>query len=134
MATRTTGSLPAAVKNARERFEAWRKTRTGGDRIPDRLWNVAVKTAGKHGPHKTARALRLDYMGLKRRMPGGGVKATGKSKAPSFVEVRGADALSTGECVAWVEDSSGGKMRIDLRGLDAAQIGRLARSFAGGSR
>ena len=134
MATQTTDSLPAALQKARERFEAWRETRTQGDRIPKRLWNLAVKTAAKHGRHKTARALRLDYMGLKRRMPGVVVKATGKSKAPSFVEVRGADALSTGECVAWVEDPCGAKLRIDLRGLDAAQLGRLARSFAGGSR
>ena len=134
MATRTTDSFPAALKKARERFEAWRKTRTGGDRIPDRLWNLAVKTAGKHGPHKTAWALRLDYMGLKRRMPGGGVKATRKSKAPSFVEVRRAAALSTAECVAWVEDPCGARMRLELRGLDAAQLGALARSFAGGSR
>ena len=134
MATQTTDSLPAALEKARERFEAWREKRTQGDRIPERLWKLAVKTATKHGRHKTVRALRLDYMGLKRRMPGGGVKATRKSKGPSFVEVRRSDALSTAECVAWVEDPSGARMHLELRGLDAAQIGALARSFAGGSR
>ena len=137
MATRTTDSLPAALKKARERFEQWRKTRTRGDRIPDRLWYLAVKAAGKHGPYKTVRALRLDYMTLKRRMPEGDVKAARKSKAsrvPSFVELPRTAAMSTPECVAWVEDTSGAKLRIDLRGLDAAQIGRLARSFAGESR
>lgn len=134
MATGTTDSLPAALKKARERFEAWRETRTPGDRIPERLWKLAVKTAENHGPYKTSRALRLDYMDLKRRIPGGVVKAAGKRKAPSFVEVRGTEALRAAECVAWVEDSSGTRMRLELRGLDAAQIGTLARSFAGGSR
>jgi hypothetical protein len=134
MATRTSDSLPAALEKARERFEAWRETRTQGDRIPERLWTLAVKTAEKQGPYKTSRALRLDYMDLKQRMPGGVVKAGGKSEAPSFVEVRRTDALSTAECVAWIEDCSGARMRLELRGLDAAQIGALARSFAGGSR
>ena len=134
MATQTTDSLPAALEKARGRFAAWRETRTQGDRIPERLWKLAVKSAAKHGPHKTSRALRLDYMGLKRRMPGSVVKAARKSKAPSFVEVRGADALSMAECLAWVEGPSGARMRLELRGLDAVQIGALARSFAGGSR
>lgn len=137
MATRTTDSLPAALRKARERFEAWRETRTPGDRIPERLWKLAVKAAEKHGPYKTSRALRLDYMDLKRRMPGGGLKTAGKRKTPSFVEVKRAvavSALSPAECVAWVEDSSGSRMRLELRGLDAAQIGTLARSFAGGNR
>jgi len=134
MATHTTVSLPTALKKARERFEQWRKARSRGDRIPDRLWNVAVKAARKHGPYKSARTLRLDYMALKRRMPESGVKAARKVKAPSFVELTRTAAVSTGECVAWVEDTSGAKMRIDLGGLDAVQIGALARSFAGGSR
>jgi hypothetical protein len=67
-------------------------------------------------------------------MRGGVLKASAKNKEPSFVEVRRPDALITGECVAWVEDSSGARLRLELRGLDAAQIGALARSFAGGSR
>ena len=134
MATRKTDSLPAGLEKARERFEAWRETRTQGDRIPDRLWKLAARTAVKHGPHRTSRALRLDYMVLKRRMPGGVLKASTKSKEPSFVEIRRPDALITGECVAWVEDLSGARMRLELRGLDAAQLGALARSFAGGCR
>ena len=120
-----------------ERFEQWRKARSRGDRIPDRLWDLAVKAARKHGPYKSASTLRLEYTALKRRMPDGDVKAARKSKAPrvpSFVELTRTAAVSTPECVAWVEDTSGAKLRIDLRGLDAAQIGRLARSFAGESR
>jgi len=134
MATRTTDSLSASLQKARQRFEAWRKTRTRGDRIPERLWTLAVRTAGKHGPYKTAITLRLDYMGLKRRMARGVVNATAKSKTQSFVELPRGDLAMTAHAIAWVEDPSGTKMRIELRGLDAAQIGALARSFAGGGR
>lgn len=144
MATRSTDSLPARLKKARDRFETWRKTRKRGERIPDRLWDLAVRTAAKHGPYNTAQALRLDYMGLKRRMAGSatkakaavkpGVKSAAKIDMPSFVELTRAVAPSAAECVAWVEDPSGAKMRIELRGLGGAEIGALARSFAGGGR
>ena len=67
-------------------------------------------------------------------MAGGAVNATAKSKAPSFVELPRADLPMTAHSIAWVEDPTGTKMRIELCGVDAAQIGALARSFAGGSR
>jgi hypothetical protein len=44
-----------------ERLEQWRKTRKHRARIPERLWKAAVRVARKHGLHRTARALRLDY-------------------------------------------------------------------------
>jgi hypothetical protein len=135
MATRTTGSigpLPRALEQARERFEAWRKTRKGGGRIPERLWKLAVRTAAKHGAYKTSLALRLDYVVLKRRLEAEqAAKALVKHEAPTFVEVRASGSSSVPECVAWVESRSGARLRLDLRGLDASQLAAFARSFAG---
>ncbi len=131
MATRSTDSLPVRVEKARDRFEAWRKTRKQGERIPKRLWNLAVRVAEKHGPYKTSRALRLDYMGLKRRMADSAVPAVAKSEAARFVEVTDADLHNEPDCVVLVESRSGAKLRIELRGVDPAQIGLFARSFAG---
>ena len=41
-----------------ERFEAWRKRRKQGGRIPEELWKGAVGLAGSLGVSKTAQGLR----------------------------------------------------------------------------
>jgi hypothetical protein len=46
----------------------WRATRPLGGRIPEALWSRAVELAGRHGVAQVARALRLDYVRLKRRL------------------------------------------------------------------
>jgi hypothetical protein len=60
--------LPAGLEGVQRRFERWRRTRRGHARIPDELWAAAVKAAGRHGLHRTVRALRLDYYSLKERV------------------------------------------------------------------
>ena len=60
--------LPAGLEGVRQRFERWRQSRRGHARIPDSLWAAAVKAAGRHGLHRTVRALRLDYYSLKERV------------------------------------------------------------------
>jgi hypothetical protein len=132
--TQPTDSLPKDLEGARERFEKWRETRKQGERIPGRLWDLAVKSAGRHGPYKTARALRLDYVSLKRRLTQRAEAAATKSETPRFVEVTGIAALKAPECVAWVEGPAGARLRLEIRGLDGAEIGAMARSFAGGGQ
>jgi hypothetical protein len=51
--------LPAGLAGVQRRFERWRHTRRGHARIPDALWAAAVKATGRHGLHRTVRALRL---------------------------------------------------------------------------
>ncbi len=61
--------LPAAVEAARARIAAWRKQR-GHRRVPmpEPLWETAARWAGTHGIAAVARALGLDFYGLKRRV------------------------------------------------------------------
>ena len=68
MDTRKTRDLPARLEAVRRRFERWRRTRRPPSRIPDPLWVVAVKLVGRYGIHRTARALRVDYYSLKKRV------------------------------------------------------------------
>lgn len=53
------------------RLEQWRKE-TGGGRsgakIPEELWQEAVRVAAVEGVNITAQELRFSYMGLKKRM------------------------------------------------------------------
>ncbi len=133
--TRKTAALPARLERARERFERWRSERQPGARIPRSLWASAAKLAKVYGVYRTARALRLDYTGLKRRAAATGGEKTPRPKAaaPAFFEMLGAGAVLVPECLVELEDASGAKMRLELKGVDAVQLGALARSFLGGA-
>lgn len=136
MATRkrTRDRVPAAVSKAIDGFKKWRQAGRPGGRIPDRLWRAAVKAAEAYRPHRTSRLLGLEYSALKKRMSGGALRAGGKRRRRArFVEVAASAALLAPECVAVITDPSGTTLRLELRGLDAAQLGALARSFAQGA-
>jgi hypothetical protein len=124
--TTSRDSLPARLAALCERFEDWRSTRTGADRIPETLWKAAVACAGRFGPYHTARALRLDYNSLKRR-----IAAQGAShEVASFVEILPPGGIPAAECVLEVESRQGTKLRIHLRRATFPDIALLARSFA----
>jgi hypothetical protein len=83
MGTRKTRDLPVRLETVRQRFERWRRTREVRSRIPEPLWASAVKVAGTYGIHRTARALRVDYYALKKRVEGR--HAVTASRAPGEV-------------------------------------------------
>ena len=68
MNTRQTRDLPASLEGVQQRFVHWRTTHKARSRIPDSLWTAAVKMAGRYGLHRTARALRVEYYSLKKRV------------------------------------------------------------------
>jgi hypothetical protein len=109
--------IPTEVERVRQRFERWRRTRKKRSPIPERLWQAAVQIAGNYGVNKTARALGLDYYGLKKRVDSGsGDRAVEKGAIGSFVEWVAAAPAVDGECVVEVESAGGTKMRVHLRG------------------
>ena len=67
MGTRQRRELPKDLAQARSRFETWRQRRQGGRRIPQSLWDLAVRLASQHGVSRTATALGLDYYSLKKQ-------------------------------------------------------------------
>lgn len=90
-----------------------------------------MKVAEGCGVHLTARTLRIDYYGLKRRVeeasmttgvPIGGEGAT-------FVELVGPLPAVSGECLVELEDDSGAKMRVHLKGVETPDLVALSRSF-----
>lgn len=138
-------ALPAPLEVLRRRFEQWRRTREGRSRIPEGLWASAVKAAGRYGLHPTARALRLDYYALKKRVEAAGSlhgnvfplppdeKATsvdGPATA-TFVELASPASGGSRECILELEDPGGAKMRVHLKGVDAPDLAALSRSFWG---
>jgi len=138
-------------------FERWRRKRKPRSRIPAPLWSAATTLAGTHGIHRTAKALRLDYYALKKRVEQqaasdgeatenssdgesvGRTPLTENSSVP-FWELTpaaelgassgdAASAAGQGECTLELADANGNKLRVHLRGLVTPDLAALSRSF-----
>ena len=127
MRSRGTRTLPARLEAGRRRFECWRRTREGRSRIPDPLWNSAVKLSAAYGIHRTAKTLRLNPDSLKKRVAsanGNGSrgqkktsqKAAGQETATAFVELVPTEGACPPECIVELENPRGVKMRIHAKG------------------
>jgi len=124
-----------SLEQVRERFKRWRETRGRGEHVPRELWAAAVGIAGAQGLHVTARELRLDYGGLKRRQQaqvGGSLQAA--SKEMQFVELTVAPTREPGdqlrsECVIEMASWRGAKMRVELNGPGLAGLAGLCSAF-----
>ena len=133
MGTRKTRELPARLEGLRRRFERWRRTREGRSRIPEPLWTSAVKVAGRYGTGRTARVLRVDYYSLKKRVEG--APAATASKVPAgaagatFLELPAPVWPGCVQCTLELENASGAKMRVHLKGVEAPDLAALSRSF-----
>jgi hypothetical protein len=130
MVGRERGDSRESLARGRERFEVWRRSRTVGARIPEKLWSLAVTLAEVHGLSRTASALRLDYHSLKNRLVGRNCESG--SVAPGFIELSPPpSAPSASECVIELEDGFGARMRLHLRGCEPPDLADLCRSFRG---
>ena len=123
MSERPTVSVPGEIERAQLQFEAWRRERQRGQRIPESLWQTAVELAKQHGVWPTARALHLDHSRLKRRVRNG----EDDEKNSAFVELIPGGAMLCG-CTVEMEDGRGARMRIELKG-GAADVTALSRTF-----
>lgn len=130
MVGRKCGDIPKSLARGRDRFEAWRRSRKFGARIPDKLWSLAVKLAEVHGVSRTATALKLDYHALKNRVAG--ESSDPSSVVPTFIELTPSPLTPSTECVVEFEDGSGARMRVQLRGCQAPDLVALGRSFWSG--
>jgi hypothetical protein len=140
MAGRKADGIPVRLERTREQFERWRKTRRRGTRIPERLWNAAVKMAGRYGINRTASTLGIDYYSLKKRaQPAQPYKVLSRraAKSPSrkrpastFVEFS-AVPVGTTECLIELEKASGAKMRVHLKGVAVPDVVSLSRGLWG---
>jgi hypothetical protein len=122
--------LPADLSRAQKRFQQWRRTRKPKSRIPEPLWELAVKAVAAHGLHRTARALKLDYYSLKERVEAvPGPRAETRANGSAFLELPPALA-SAKECLIEFEDKKG-RLRVHLKGYDAGDIATVGRRLRG---
>ena len=117
------------LDQARREFERWRQGRRRGERIPLTLWRTAVGLAAKHGVSKTSQALHLDYYALQRRLAGTQPKRP--ALPAEFVEVSLLGSAHGARCQIEICAPSGGKVRVDLAGLSAAELATFVRRVSG---
>ena len=64
-----TPPIPEAIVQLQRQLDQFRSTQPRRTKLPEPLWQAAVELARQHGIYPVAHPLRLDYMGLKKRLP-----------------------------------------------------------------
>src|SRR5580700_5764378 len=91
MMAQVNAAVASDLQQLRERFEDWRRTRSGKSPIPEPLWAAAAELARSHGVCQTAQVLRLEYKKLKKLMEGEAISTRVRQRrapaASTFMEL-----------------------------------------------
>lgn len=128
MMTRNNKPIPEALVPIQQQFEQFRATHPPRSKLPEAFWTAATELAKEHGLYTVAHALRLDYVGLKKRI-GGFAQRRRKPAQPRFVEVIAPPAPKLDECVIEFESARGAKMRIQWRAAAPPDWAGLLRAW-----
>jgi hypothetical protein len=136
---RTKGpALPAGVKQLRRRIDEWHRTRDRRTAMPADMWDEAVALARPGRAWAVARALRINFQALRRRLAETAPGTGWRRPTGTFVELSGAQIVGTtgGAPGTVVELSDGGGMRMTVRLTTAAalDVPRLVAAFRGVGR
>jgi hypothetical protein len=119
---------PASLEEAKRRFDAWRRSHRWLGRVPNQLWKMAAETAAAHGVDATARHLLLSPARLQQWLTRIEPPAAPVEETPQFLELSPIAFGGAAECTLELEDNSGKKLRIVLKGQathQAAVLGQL---------
>jgi len=111
---RKSAPIPEPVAQLQRQLDQFRGTQSRRTKLPESLWQAAVELARQHGVYSVAHPLRLDYMGLKKRLTAA-PRLPRKTSKPAFVELIAPHPATLEECVIEVESSGGSKMRIQWK-------------------
>jgi len=106
--------IPEPIAQLQRQLDQFRSTQSRGRKLPESVWQVAVELAREHGVYSVAHPLRLNYMGLKKRL-GGVSHRRRKARKPAFVELIAPQAAMLRECVIEFESLRGSKVRIQWK-------------------
>jgi hypothetical protein len=111
---KSTAPTPEAIVQLQRQLDQFRSTQPRRTKLPEQLWQAAVELARQHGIYSVAHPLRLDYMGLKKRLDGIPIRRR-KATKPAFVELTAPQSAPLEECAIDFECPSGRKMRIQWK-------------------
>ncbi|NUN02999.1 MAG: hypothetical protein HUU41_17955 [Bryobacteraceae bacterium] len=108
----STHPTPEPILELQRQLEDFRSSQPGRMKLPESLWQAAVELARRYGIYPVAYPLRLDYVGLKKRLGEVSPPDRQKAAAPAFVELVAAQPATLEACVIEFESARGAKMRI----------------------
>jgi hypothetical protein len=114
MNRKSTRAIAEPIAELQRQLDQFRSTRPRRAKLPESLWQAAVDLARQHGVYSVAKPLRLDYMGLKKRL-GEPTSRGRKVSKPAFFELIPPHPAPLEECVIEFEFSRGAKMRIQWK-------------------
>jgi len=135
MKNRSKTNIPARLARGRQRFDKFRKTHKGYHRLPESLWSAAVKLAQSYGVNPTARALRLDYSGLKKRMESAISESSSQDTTGThFIQLLPSELTAAAECAIECRHPNGTTIRIHIKGSQLPDLAALSQSLLNGDR
>jgi hypothetical protein len=121
--------LPAKLDAARQQFDQWRSQNPPRTHLPQSLWAVAAELAGEFGLNQTARTLRLNYYGLKKRLDSSACSEPPPARVTqSFLELLPIPVNPENpntECMIECKDASGMHIRIQLKEVHVPDLAKL---------
>ncbi|MBW1767331.1 MAG: hypothetical protein JRJ65_09810 [Deltaproteobacteria bacterium] len=122
--------LTPNLAQVRDQFENWRKTRQKRTAIPDALWEAAVSLSKDYPTLQISKALRLHYTTLKNRIQAEHRDSHPRSNCgPAFVELDFGRLPFPSECIVEMEDTTGSKMKMHLKGVAVVDLLELGKAF-----
>lgn len=128
MNSKSATPIPGAIEQLQRQLDEFRSTQPHRRKLPETLWQAAVELARQHGVYSVAHPLRLDYVGLKKRLDGVPDRKK-KSAKPAFVELIADHSATMADCVIEFESSVGSKMRIQWKASTAPDWISLFRAW-----
>ena len=120
--------IPEPIALLQRQLDQFRSTQPRRTKLPESLWQAAVELARQYGLYPVAHPLRLDYMGLKRRLGGASTRRRKTSK-PAFVELVTPVGTQLEEYVIECDSSGGNKLRIHWKTTTPPDWANLLRAW-----
>ncbi len=114
------------LEKAQDQFAVWRKIRKKRGSIPEKLWNVAISLAESYSVHQISKGLHLNHAALKDRVEARRVIPSGEPNHPTFIEL---PPMASGEVSLELENKTGGKMKIHVKGYMDINLVLLTQTF-----
>ena len=118
--SRTEGDHPADLVLLRQRLDEHRRGGSRGKALPEWVWAAAGRLARRHGVHRAARALGLEYNKLKRASgEPAGVAASGDARrraagSMKFLDLTPAVSLAGATCRVRLAGPAGQHLELEM--------------------
>jgi hypothetical protein len=120
--------IPEPIVLLQHQLDQFRSTQPRRTKLPESLWQAAVELARLYGLYPVAHPLRLDYMGLKRRLGGASARRR-KTTKPAFVELVTPVRTQLEEYVIECDSAGGNKLRIHWKTTAPPDWANLLRAW-----